>query len=112
MKAEVQELVALAETADQSAVPDGVKLPDEIRRREDRPAAIAAAKAKIEARAQERFECGQAGHKAKMVAREAKEAATGKKPGGKPPRVWPARRRPDQPDGRRTGDHEGVRRWL
>ena len=48
LKVEVQELLALAEAADQSAVPDGVNLPDEIKRREDRLAAIATAKAKIE----------------------------------------------------------------
>ncbi len=84
LKAEVQELMRLAEAADQSAVPDGVKLPDEIKRREDRLAAIAAAKAKIEARAKERFEREQAEYETKMAARAAK-AAKGKKPTGKPP---------------------------
>jgi hypothetical protein len=54
-RAEVQELFQLAEAADQTTIPDGMKLPDEIKRREDRLAAIAEAKAKIEARAQERF---------------------------------------------------------
>jgi transposase len=85
LKAQVQELLALAEAADQSEVPDGVKLPEEIKRREDRLAAIAAAKAKIEARAQERFEREQAEYEAKMARRATKEKATGKKPGGKPP---------------------------
>jgi hypothetical protein len=86
LEAEVQELLALAEAADQSAVPDGVKLPDEIKRREDRLMAIAAAKAKIEARAQERFAREQGEYEAKVAARAAKEVATGKKPGGKPPK--------------------------
>ncbi len=85
LKVEVQELLALAEAADQSAVPDGVNLPDEIKRREDRLAAIATAKAKIEARAKECHEQEQAEYRAKMAARAAKEAATGKKSGGKPP---------------------------
>ncbi|MBP8081194.1 MAG: IS1182 family transposase [Arenimonas sp.] len=85
LKAEVQELLALAEAADQSAVPDGMNLPDEITRREDRLAAIATAKAKIEARAKERFDGEQAEYEAKMAARAAK-AAKGKKPGGKPPK--------------------------
>ena len=85
LKAEVQELLALAEAADQSSVPDGVSLPDEIKRRGDRLAAIATAKAKIEARAQARYEQEQAEYAAKMAARAEKEAATGKKPGGKPP---------------------------
>ena len=84
LKAEVQELLALAESADQTSVPDGVKLPEEIRRREDRLAAIAAAKAKIEARAKERFEREQAEYDAKVVARTAK-AAAGKKPRGPSP---------------------------
>ncbi len=85
LQAEVQQLMALAEAADQSSVPEGASLPDEIKRREDRLAAIAAAKAKIEARAKERFEREQAEYEAKLAAREAKEKRSGKKPGGKPP---------------------------
>lgn len=85
LKAEVQEMLKLAEAADQSSVPEGVDLPAEIQRREQRLAAIAAARAKIEARAKERFEREQAEHEAKMAQRQAKQAATGKKPGGKPP---------------------------
>jgi transposase len=85
LKAEVQELLTLAEAADQSSVPDGVSLPDEIKRREDRLAAIAVAKVKIEVRAKERYEQEQAEYAAKLAARKEKEAATGKKPGGKPP---------------------------
>jgi transposase len=85
LKAEVQEMLKLAEVADRSAVPEGFNLPEEIKRREDRLAAIAAAKAKIEARAQERFAREQAAYQAKMSKRQVKEAATGKKPSGKPP---------------------------
>ncbi|EPH0444984.1 IS1182 family transposase [Pseudomonas aeruginosa] len=85
LKAEVQEILKLAEAADQRSVPEGVDLPAEIRRREERLAAIAAAKAKIEARAKERFEREQAEYEAKMATRRTKEA-TGKKPGGKPPK--------------------------
>lgn len=87
LKAEVQELLDLAEAADRSSVPDGMSLPDEIKRREDRLAAIAAAKAKIEARAKERFEREKAEYDAKMAARAAKETQTGKKPGGREPKV-------------------------
>ena len=43
------------------------------------------ARAKIAARARERFEREQAEHRAKLAAREAKTKASGKKPGGKPP---------------------------
>jgi transposase/IS5 family transposase len=86
LKAEVQELIKLAEDADKTAIPDGMKLPEEIKRREDRLVAIAQAKAKIEARAKERFEQEQAEYQAKIAAREAKAAATGKKPKGKAPK--------------------------
>ncbi len=55
LKAEVQQLLALAEEADGVNVPDGMSVPEELKRREDRLAAIADAKAKIEARAAERF---------------------------------------------------------
>jgi hypothetical protein len=85
LKAEVQELMQLAEAADQSSLPDGVQLPDEIKRREDRLAAITAAKAKIEARAKERHAREQAEYQAKLTKRQAKQTASGKKPGGKPP---------------------------
>jgi hypothetical protein len=46
---------------------------------------LAEARAKIEARAKERFEREQAEYQSKLAAREAREKATGKKPGGKPP---------------------------
>lgn len=86
LQGEVQELLALAEQADQSPVPDGVSLPAEIQRREDRLKAMAEAKAKIEARAKARFEREQADYQAKLAAREEKQKKTGKKPGGRPPK--------------------------
>ena len=86
LQAEVQELLALAEQADQSNVPDGVSLPEEIQRREDRLKAMAEAKTKIEARAKARFEREQADYQAKLAAREEKQKKTGKKPGGRPPK--------------------------
>ena len=85
LKAEVQELLALAENTDQADVPDGVDLPAEIRRREDRLAAMAEAKAKIAARAEERYQREKAEYDAKLAKRAEKEKTTGKKPGGKPP---------------------------
>ena len=85
LQAEVQELLALAEKTDQADVPDGVDLPAEIRRREDRLAAMADAKAKIAARAEERYQREKAEYDAKLAKRAEKEKATGKKPGGKPP---------------------------
>ena len=85
LKAEVAELMTLAEAADQADVPDGLSIPDELARREERLTKIAAAKATIEARARVRFEQEQAEHLAKMAAREERARATGKQPGGTPP---------------------------
>ena len=87
LKAEIQELLALAEQADRADIPNGVSLPEELKRREDRLAAMAAAKATIVARAKERDQREKAEYDEKMACRAAKEKATGKKPGGKPPRA-------------------------
>jgi transposase len=85
LKAEVAELLAKAEAADQTDIPDGMSIPEELARRADRLEKIATARAKIEARAKERYARELAEHEAKLAARDAKTAATGKKPGGKPP---------------------------
>src|SRR5712692_5153722 len=85
LKAEVAELLARAEAADQAEVIDGMSIPDELARREQRLAKLAEARAKIEARAKERFEQEMAEHRAKLAARQAQVEATGKKPGGRPP---------------------------
>ena len=85
LKAEVTELLARAEAADQTNVPDGLSIPEELARREDRLERLAAARAEIEARAKKRFVRELAEHEAKLAARAAKTAVTGKKPGGKPP---------------------------
>ena len=85
LKAEVQELFALAEAADQTAVPDGMSVPAEITHRKDQIKAIMQAKTQIEARCRERYAREKAEFDLKMAARQAKEAETGKKPGGKPP---------------------------
>src|SRR5882724_3229035 len=85
LKAEVADLMARAEAADAADVADGMSIPEELARREDRLAKLAEARAKIEGRAKERFEREAAEHRAKLAAREAKAEATGKKPGGKPP---------------------------
>src|SRR5216684_2189572 len=66
-------------------VADGMSIPEELARREKRLAKLAEARAKLEARAKERYQREKAEHEAKLAAREAKTKATGKKPGGKPP---------------------------
>src|SRR5262249_46410295 len=85
LKAEVAELLARAEAADQADVADGMSIPEELARREERLAKLAEARAKLEARAKERFERETAEHRAKLAARDEKTAASGKKPGGRPP---------------------------
>ncbi len=85
LKAEVRELLAKAEAADKADLPDGMSIPEELERREERLQKLAEARAKIEARAAERLAREQAEYEAKVAAREAKAKAIGKKPGGKPP---------------------------
>ena len=86
LTAEVKSLLAQAEQADQSAVPDGMDLPAEIARRQARLDAMAAAKAKIDARAKVRFEKEQAEFEARVARREQKAREISKPPGGKPPK--------------------------
>jgi transposase len=87
LQAEVEELLRLAEEADNESLPEAMDIPEELKRREARLAKIAAAKAEIEARAQERFEREQAEYEAKLARRKEKEERTGKKPGGRPPQA-------------------------
>jgi transposase len=92
LKAEVAALLAKAAAADQADVPDGMSIPDELARREDRLAKLAEARRKIAARAKERFQREQAEYEARLAAREAKAVATGRKPGGRapqPPKAGP-----------------------
>src|SRR5258706_6435573 len=84
LKAEVAVLLAKAEAADKADVPDGMSIPEELERREERLKKLAEARTKIEARASERLAREQAEYDAKIAAREAKAKARGKKP-GKPP---------------------------
>src|SRR5215218_1806344 len=85
LRAEVAALLDKAEAADQADLPDGLSVPAELARREQRLAEIARARAAIEARARERHAREQAEYDGKMAARAAKAAATGQKPGGRPP---------------------------
>ena len=87
LQAEVEELMRLAEAADTDSLPEEMDIPQELKRREERLAKIAEAKAEIEARAQQRFEREQADYEARMARRKEKEQRTGKKPGGRPPKA-------------------------
>src|SRR5262249_56868646 len=85
LRAEGEKLLAKAEVADKADVPDGMSIQEELERREERLKKLAEARAKIEARASERFAREQAEYEAQIAAREAKIKASGKKPRGKPP---------------------------
>jgi transposase len=86
LQAEVEQLLRLAEQADRRDLPDGMDVPAEIARREARLAAIRAAKAQLEARAQERLAAERQVYEAKLAARAAREKKAGKKFGGTPPK--------------------------
>jgi len=85
LKEEVAGLMAMAEAAD-AKVPEGMDIPEELKRREVRLAAIAEAKKKLEQRAAERQATEQAEYEAKKQKREAARAA-GKTPRGPEPKA-------------------------
>lgn len=91
LTAEVKALTERAEAADRDEAADGMDIPEEIARREQRLAAIAEAKATIEARAAERDAAEQQAYEDKQAEREAqREAGTpprGREP--KPPKSGP-----------------------
>jgi transposase len=86
LRAEVEQLFALSEQADQADLPDGLVLSDEIAIRQARLARLAEAKAVLEARAKERTALSQAEYDAKMQEREAKARRTGRTPRGRAPK--------------------------
>lgn len=86
LREEVQTLLRKAAEVDREDLADGVDLPAEITRREDRLQALAAAKAKIAERVKERDEQARKDYQEKLARREAVRA-TGKKPRGKEPKA-------------------------
>ena len=86
LRAEVEELLALAEQVDQGGLPEGLDMTFEISLRQKRLLNLDQAKAVLEARAQERYEAEQAEYEAKVRDREEKAKKTGRKPRGKKPK--------------------------
>ena len=86
LKSEVAELLRKAESADKADIPDGMIVPEELQRREQRLSVIAAAKTEIERRAAERHTRELAAYEEKVTARAKKTEKTGKKPKGKQPK--------------------------
>jgi len=82
---QITQLLQKAEDADSTPLQDGLTIPEEIKRREDRIAKLSVAKQAMEARAKERFIEEQAAYQEKLAARQTKQQSTGKKPPGKAP---------------------------
>jgi len=91
LELEIGEFVNKAEYAD-NTVENGLSIPDEIKRREDRVKALNKAREIIEERFEERRAEKQAEYESKMVVREEK-SKTGKKPRGRKPQ--PPAKTPD-----------------
>jgi transposase len=95
LQAEVEKLIHLAEQADSEKIPEGMDIPKELCRRQNRLKIIAEAKIKIEERAAERYTREQKEHEEKLAARQQRAEATGKKPRGaepKPPEPGPKKK--------------------
>ena len=93
LKAEVADLLAKAEAADQADIPDGMSIPEELARRETRLAALAKARATIEGRAKERDARELAAHRAKMAPAFAGAGSSGRRKPRQPAKSPGVRRR-------------------
>jgi transposase len=92
LELEVEELLAKAEQADATPLEDGLSIPEEMERRQQRKAKLAQARAEMEARALVRAQAERPEYERKVAAREAQRQA-GKKPRGvepKAPSIEPA----------------------
>jgi len=85
LRAEVDELFALAERLDERERPDGLVVQDEIARREGHLARLVEAKAVLEERARERATLEQAAYDETMAQRAEQERATGRRRRGRVP---------------------------
>ena len=95
LELEVEELTRKAEEADSAPLEDGLTLPDEIKRRQDRKASLEKARKIIEERYEESRKEKQAEYEAKKKARD-EARKWGKKPRGKDPQ--PPSDTPDDKD--------------
>jgi transposase len=83
---EIKELLAKAEQADSTPLEEGLSIPQEVQRRQERKAKLAAARAEIEARAQVRAAAEMAEYQAKVAERAAQQDK-GEKPRGPEPKA-------------------------
>ena len=84
LELEIGELLAKAEQADSAPLEDGLSIPQEVQRRQERQALLAKARAEMEARAYARAQAERPDYEKKVAAREAARAG-GKKPRGQEP---------------------------
>lgn len=101
LRTEVEDLFALSEQVDQSDLPDGLVVRDEIAIRQARLARLADANAVLVARATERTALEQAAYTATIQERAEKARQTGRQPGGRPPK-------PPTPGPRDTDQYNGT----
>jgi transposase len=85
LELEVKELLAKAEQADSTPREEGLTIPQEVQRRQERKAKLAAARAEIEARAKARAAAEMAEHQARLAERAAQKDR-GEKPRGPEPK--------------------------
>lgn len=85
LRDEIVQLKKMAEKAE-SNIPEGMNIPEELVRRDDRLKVIETAKKEIEKRAKERFDKEQAEYDKKIEQRKEREEKTGKKNNRKPPK--------------------------
>ena len=81
---QIAELLQKAEAADSTPLEDGLSIPEEVRRRAERKALLAAARAEMELRARARAASERPDYERKVATRQAQREA-GKKPRGKEP---------------------------
>ena len=86
LKEEVAQLMAMGAAADSEPLPEGMDIPAELGERDQRLKAIAEAKAKLEARAAERYAGEHAEYEAKKAERQVKAQASGRPPRGPEPK--------------------------
>ncbi|EDY22468.1 transposase IS4 family protein [Chthoniobacter flavus Ellin428] len=89
LEEQIAQLLAKAESADSAPLQDGLSIPEEVSRRQDRLAKLKEAVAVIEERAQARRQEELAAYRAKVQEREAKAKRSGKKPRGRDPKPPP-----------------------
>ena len=106
LKAEVAGLMRMAENADSEPIPDGLDIPEELKRREERLATIAKAKEEIQRRAEERHKRECVEYEEKVAKRKKKQDETGRKPGGKEPKKPPEKAKPKPADQVNLTDEE------